>query len=75
MQRKEQCPLCGTAGVELRYFNRNDCGGCETCDQHFGGVFVCGKASCPERQRQIDAHADPTVPEEYRTESAPILCP
>lgn len=40
------CPLCKQRNKELRYINPHDCGGCETCDGFFGGVYVCVNPEC-----------------------------
>jgi len=40
------CPLCKQRNKELRYTNLHDCGGCTTCDNLFGGVYVCVNPEC-----------------------------
>ena len=47
-----ECWKCGETRKELRGLNPNDCGGCETCNQHFGGVFVCANGDCDQSKER-----------------------
>ena len=57
--RWAKCRVCGSSMEELRGIEPPDCGGCETCDQYFGGTYFCGNPECDQRKRALAA-----IPEE-----------
>jgi hypothetical protein len=69
-ERFSRCPVCNSIVEEVRCTNPNDCGGCETCDQYFGGRFMCSNTACEQRKHAntlIDAEIEayfggPTTP-------------